>query len=547
MFSADFSPSRGRGSQLLGAQVVEVRDVVQESVFVEQLDGLLTQPLDVHRLAADEVDDAADDLGPASALVGAVVLRFALVAHQRRAALGTAVDVDERPAVGGTHRQLHARDLGDDLAALLDVDHVAGTDVELRHLLGVVQRGPPHGGAGQQHRVEVRHGGDGASAPHLEVDAGKSREGLLGLELVGHGPLRSLCRGAQPPPQGEVVDLHHYAVGGEGQLPARFVPMTDEGVDFGRRAADARLIRDFESPCACLRETLPVVREGEFVARQLIERAVEAAARHDGRRLLLERAGRGVARIGEERLARGLAFGVEAVERGVGHQDLAPDLEQLGPPFALEPQGHRAHGADVGRHIIARFAVAARHGPLEAAVLVGERDGRAVELQFADELRGTRLAFDAFDEFVQFVERVGVAQRLHGEAVAHGAELRRRVAAHAHRRRRGVGELGMRRLQILQFAHQRVELEVGDLGGVLDVVFAVVVLEPSAQLLDPLLYHMRWRVSVCEDTKNRVRKQAAVPIPDVRIFGAGKGSKNLRRCASFARTDMRREGRLATF
>ena len=479
----------GQGGQLFGPQVVEVRHVAHESVFVEQFDGLLAQPLDVEGLAADEVDDAPDDLGPASALVGAVVLGLAFVAHQRRPALGAYGDVLERTAVGRALREVHADDLRDDLAALLDVDRVARADVQLGHLLGVVQRRAPHGGSGQQHRFEVGDGRDSPGASYLERHAVEPRGGPFGLELVGHGPLGGLGCESQLAPDGEVVDLDHHAVRREGQAAPCGVPVFDKCVDLGDAAADARRVRDLEPPLAGLFEALPMAREGQLVARQLVECAVQSAPGHHGRRLLLERPGGGVAGVGEELLAVGLALGVEAVERGVGHQDLAADFEEVGPVRAPQAQGHRAHGADIGRHVVALDAVAAGHGAHEPSVLVGERDGRAVEFQFADVVRGPGFAFDAADELVQFVQRVGVAQRQHRVAVLHGPELGRQVASHAHRRRVGVGVFGVCALQILKFAHHRVELEIRNLRGVFDVIFEVMQFELPAQLLDPFAYH----------------------------------------------------------
>ena len=417
------------------------------------------------------------------------MLRFALVAHQRRAAFGAHGDVFERPAVGGTLREVYADDLRDDLAALLDVNHIARADVQLGHLFGVVQRGAPHGGSGEQHRFEVGHGRHGSRAPHLERHAVEARQGLFGLELISYGPFRGLGRESQLAPHGEVVDLDHHAVRREGEFAPRRVPMFDECVDLRGAAADARRIRDLEAPFAGLFQTLPVGREGQFVACQLVERAVQSAPGHHGRRLLLERPGGGVAGVGEELLAVGLALGVEAVERGVGHQDLAPDLEMVGPSLAPQAQGHRAHRAHVGRHVVALHAVAARHGTHEASVLVGERDGRAVEFQLAYVVRGAGLAFDAGDEFVQFVQRVGVAQRQHRVAVPDGLELRREVAADPHRRGIGIGEFGMRAFQFLKFAHHRVEFEVRDFGGVFDVILEVMQFELTAQLLDSFAYH----------------------------------------------------------
>ena len=188
---------------------------------------------------------------------------------------------------------------------------------------------------------------------------------------------------------------------------------------------------------------------GQIVARQLIERAIQSPPCHDGRRQLFERPCGGVARIGEERFAGRFAFGVEPVERGVGHQNLASDFEEVGIAVARQLQRNAADGADVGRDVVALGAVAARHGLQQAAVIVGERDGRAVEFQFADELRLSHLLFDAFDEFVQFVERIGVSQRQHRKAVPHAAELRRDVAAHTHGGGVGIGVFGVRRFQLL--------------------------------------------------------------------------------------------------
>ena len=351
----------------------------------------------------------------------------------------------------------------------------------MRDLFGVVQRGAFDGRSGQLDGGEVRHGSDGARAPDLEVDAQQFGERLLGLELVGYGPAGGLGGRSQRPPVGIPVDLHHYAVRGEGEPAARFVPMGDEFVDLRDAPADAHFVRDFESPFACLLQVFPMRVVGQVVARQLVERAVQAAAGHDGRRQLFERPCGGVARIGEKRLAGGFALGVETVERRIGHQDLSPYFEQIGIALARQHQRHAADRADVGRHVVARGAVAACHGLRQAAVVVGERNGRTVEFQFADEFRFAHLLFDPFDEFVQLVERIGIAQRQHREAVPHAAELRGDVAAHAHGGGVGVGVFGVRRFEFLQLAQQAVEFEIRDFRRVFDVVFSVMIVELRAQ------------------------------------------------------------------
>ena len=140
--------------------------------------------------------------GGQSPLVGAVVLRLALVAHQRRAAFGAYGDVFERFAVRRPLREVYPRDLGDDLAALLDVYHVAR---------GGCPAGPSARRCAASHACTVVPASSTGSRfatgvmapvrPTWNDDAqSSSRERLLGLELVGHGPFRGLGRESQLPP-----------------------------------------------------------------------------------------------------------------------------------------------------------------------------------------------------------------------------------------------------------------------------------------------------------------------------------------------------------
>ena len=199
---------------------------------------------------------------------------------------------------------------------------------------------------------------------------------------------------------------------------------------------------------------------GEVVPGKLIERAVEPAVCHHLRRLLFERSGRGIARIAKGRFAVGLAFGIQTVERGVGHKHLAAYLEEVGIVVTRERKGYAAYRAHILRNVVAAGAVPARHGAQQGAMLVGERYGRAVELELADKLRLADLLLHAVDPLVQLFERVGVAERQHGKGVLDTAELVRDVAAYACRRGVGVGHLGVCRLEVLKFTQKGVELVV---------------------------------------------------------------------------------------
>ena len=65
-----------------------------------------------------------------------------------------------------------------------------------------------------------------------------------------------------------------------------------------------------------------------------------------------------------------------------------------------------------------------------------------------------------------------------------GRELLAHVTAHALRGAGRVDELGVRRLERAQLAHQRIERGVADGGRVLGVVQIAVVLDLAAQRLD---------------------------------------------------------------
>jgi hypothetical protein len=66
--------------------------------------------------------------------------------------------------------------------------------------------------------------------------------------------------------------------------------------------------------------------------------------------------------------------------------------------------------------------------------------------------------------------------------VCNALELTRQVAANAMCGRIGVVPLGVSLFQILKLAHKTVELNIFNLGGVLNVVFVVVIIEQLSQL-----------------------------------------------------------------
>src|SRR5205085_2928305 len=93
--------------------------------------------------------------------------------------------------------------------------------------------------------------------------------------------------------------------------------------------------------------------------------------------LLPQRAGRRVARVGQ--LLFLIQTRVQFLKVFFGDVDLAAHLQAL--DLGVDAQRQRAHGTDVRRDVVAVYAVAARGGAGERAVLVQQIDRHAVDLQ----------------------------------------------------------------------------------------------------------------------------------------------------------------------
>ena len=104
---------------------------------------------------------------------------------------------------------------------------------------------------------------------------------------------------------------------------------------------------------------------------------------------MAQRAGGGVARIGEDLVAGGGLGFVESAEIIVAKVNLAADVDAIGDVLAFEDVRHVAHGADIGGDVLAFGAVAASGGGNERAVLVADGNGETVDLGFGGD--GERL------------------------------------------------------------------------------------------------------------------------------------------------------------
>ena len=458
---------------ILRAQVVDAGGRGEQPGGDQRLGHRRAQALDVHRLAAGEVDDVAQALGGAFG-TGAAHRDAVLVPHDGRAALRAAVGQAEGDGALGALGFHDLQHLGDDLPGLADEHGVSDADVELVDEVLVVQRGVRHRGAGQAHGLDDGLGREHARAAHLHGDVPHDALLHLGGIFIGHGPARRLGRAAELSALGEGVDLDDRAVDAVGEG----VPPLADGV-YPRAAlghAAAGRVRHHGEAVA-LQGVQRLDVRGEFAALGALDVENDdvqlARGGHFGV-LLAHGAGGGVARVGEELLAALRALFVQLVEHGVGHVHLAADYEPL-REAAAKLLRQAAHSAQVFRHVLASDAVPARRAADENAVFILEGHGEAVDFRldavFAPLRQG---GGHALVEGGELLEGEHVRQALERHLVLHGGEAALRRAAHALAGGVGVVKLGVGGLQLLQAAHQRVVLKVGDDRRVLVVIMAVV-------------------------------------------------------------------------
>ena len=289
--------------------------------------------------------------------------------------------------------------------------------------------------------------------------------------------------------QTPLVQLHHRPVGRVGKIAAPGIELLHGGEQLALRPAEPRFFRDGQA--GFLDQLKPLLLRGAGHALQFA-----GAVKHDGKRALghearvelLQRAGGGVARIGEERFARGLALLVQLVEGAARIIDLASHLQHRRAVPDLERQ--LPDRPQVDRDIVALLPVAAGEALDEDAFLVTDAHRDAVDFRLHDEaeLFPLQRALDAIDEGFQLGGRVGVVEALHRQRMRHRLEMGQRRAADALARRIGGLQLRVRLLEVEQFAVEPVVFLVGDERRGLLVIGAVV----PANFADQFAMSFRW-------------------------------------------------------
>ena len=364
----------------------------------EQVDVLGTEALDVHGAARHEMPQPLDRLGGADQFTRAAPARVRLAGlfidlpDRRRAAHRT----DFGKLVG--HRALgplvedHPDDLRDHVPGPLDNDGVADADVdavadrravavEALDIVFVVQRHVLDHDATHGDRRKPRHRRQRAGAANLDINAIDGRGCLLGREFVRDGPAGFAGHRAPAPLQVEPVELidHPVDVVAEARPLRLDDPVLGEQFVDGLGAHHQRA--DGKAPAGEPMHRIVLGLGGIFRRRAPgVGEEVELPAGGDERVLLTEGAGGGVARVDVVLPTRRRRARLERLELGIGHVDLAANLDTGRPALALEPMRDIGDRFEILGDILAHGAVAARGAAHEDAVLVEQRRREAIDL-----------------------------------------------------------------------------------------------------------------------------------------------------------------------
>ena len=163
-------------------------------------------------------------------------------------------------------------------------------------------------------------------------------------------------------------------------------------------------------------------------------------------------------------------------------------------------------GPDIGSDILAHHAVASGGSTHQLPVLVFEAARKAVDLDLDHILRFNACIPHSAVKITQFIVGKCIQQALHLDRMGHFLEATAGRSADVLGGRRGRDQLGVLRFQLLQLPGQGVVFEVLQLGGILIVIKAVILLDNSAQFLDALSGLFQFHSStLLPDTASRPR------------------------------------------
>ncbi len=391
------------------------------------------------------------------------------------------------------------RDRRDDLR-----NHLAGPlhlhPIALTKILGddeilVVQCRQLHDHAADLDRLELSVWIQRAGSTYVDLD----------FEQSGFGDIRGKFSRDRPSRLASADDAHlflkaeriHFddaAVDGEVQLASDLVlQLVRPLLDLGERLRALPVRRHRDAPFRQRVQQLRLSLEWQLYSVGRGERIAKESERPGSRNCgieLSQASRRGVARVGEKGFAGarpGLVHLLEAIE---GEVNLAPNLNASFGRALPEAQRNVAHGPEVHRHVLTDGSIAARRTHHEKLILVGERDGDAINL----ELRGVARLCNVVARYphqplfpgAQLLVVEGIGEREHRPDVLVFGKLALGLCTDPQSWRIRRYALRKISLQLLELAKELVVRGVRDRRTIQNVVVVGCAVEQAAQLAGAL-------------------------------------------------------------
>ena len=275
-------------------------------------------------------------------------------------------------------------------------------------------------------RLELGPRVERAGAPDADVDPPQRRDRGRRRPLERARPARPLVQRAEPLLLVEGVDLDHDPVDLVVELGAARSPTRAGRRRPPRSSRAARRAGSSGSRARAARRASRSASSGDgaLVHADAVDPDRERPLGRDRRVELPQRAGRGVARVRRLLLARRDLRLVEAREAGEREVDLAAHLEAAAAAPRRRAARIRSGTASIVRRFAVtsspRYAVAARRAAHEHAVLVDERDRRAVDLRLdhvGDRLVGAEALAHVVGPLLERLARRHLLERPHRRQV----------------------------------------------------------------------------------------------------------------------------------
>ena len=352
-----------------------------------------------------------------------------------------------------------------------------------------MQRDVLHDHAADADRFELADRRERAGAADLDFDIPQHGHGALGREFMRDRPARRARDEAEPFLPVDAVDLVDHAVDVVVEMRAPGLDLAMKTQQFLHRVAKPgqRIGREAAPLEPFDHAGLGIGRHRGHLAPGIGEETQRTRG-GDAGVLLAQRAGRRIARIGEDRVAGRLLPFVQREKRLLGHIDLAAHLADLRHVAAFEFLRHVLQRSDVGGDVFAHGAVAACGGGDEFAALVAQRHRQAIDLRLGAEADAVVVAeleeaADARSKVEHILFGKGVVERQHRHRMPDLGKAPGRLRADFLRRRFAGDEFGKSLLDRVEALPQRIVFGVRDARRVVLIVTLVVPLKLQRQPL----------------------------------------------------------------